>query len=435
MEEFKSSISRLARLFREGRDNWRKKAIERHKEIRALEVQIRDLKQSRENWKERALVAEQKITEEQLKKKSVKNQTGNIEGERYAKHHKYQIKTIQKALELMINCHISFRGIEKIFELFQEPELAETPCFASIRKWLGRVGLYELTRKREYRSDWIYIVDFTLELGKQKAFVILGIPQQKLEEKVTNNRGSLCHEDVEVLGIELMSSTKGEMIEEALEKISKKVGIPIQIVADNGSDLARGIKLYQDQNPELIYTHDVTHAMALLLKHELEADDRYQSFIQNCRVSRQRLQQTELYFLAPPAQRSQCRFFNVERLTNWGLRFLNASKEQLMKIVPEIELVKNLEQIEKKLGWLGEYELDLARWNQMVLLTRNIEKYLKELGINDQSKEDFEKKCRNFEDLHIQEFQQKIFRYISKESEKLKIQKTFLASSDVIESL
>lgn len=335
----------------------------------------------------------------------------------------------------MINCHISFRGIEKIFELFQEPGLAKTPCFASIRKWLGRVGLYELTRKREYRSDWIYIVDFTLELGKQKAFVILGIPQQKLEEKVTNNRGSLCHEDVEVLGIEIMSSTKGEMIEQALEKISKKVGIPIQIVADNSSDLARGIKLYQDKNPELIYTHDVTHAMALLLKHELEADNRYQSFIQKCTVSRQRLQQTELYFLAPPAQRSQCRFFNVERLTNWGLKFLNASKEQLMKIVPEIELVKNLQQIEKKLGWLAEYELDLARWNQMVLLTRNIEKDLKELGINDKSKEDFEKKCRNFEDLHIQEFQQKIFGYISKESEKLKIQKTFLASSDVIESL
>lgn len=116
-----------------------------------------------------------------------------------------------------------------------------------------------------------------------------------------------------------MTSTKGEMIDEALEKVSKKVGIPIQIVADNGSDLARGIKLYQDKNPELIYTHDVTHAMALLLKHELEADDRYQSFIQKCTVSRQRLQQTELYFLAPPAQRSQCRFFNVDRLTNWGL--------------------------------------------------------------------------------------------------------------------
>lgn len=54
-----------------------------------------------------------------------------------------------------------------------------------------------------------------------------------------------------------------------------------------------------------------------------------------------------------------------------------------MKIVPEIELVKNLQQIEKKLGWLAEYELDLARWNQMVLLTRNIERNLKKLGIND----------------------------------------------------
>lgn len=55
MQEFKSPASRLVRLFKKGRDNWREKALERKQEIRGLEIKIRDLSESRENWKKRAL--------------------------------------------------------------------------------------------------------------------------------------------------------------------------------------------------------------------------------------------------------------------------------------------------------------------------------------------------------------------------------------------
>ncbi len=40
------------------------------------------------------------------------------------------------------------------------------------------------------------------------------------------------------------------------------------MLSDHGSDLKKGIQLYQENYPEVIYTYDVTHAMALLLKHE-----------------------------------------------------------------------------------------------------------------------------------------------------------------------
>lgn len=91
-----------------------------------------------------------------------------------AQGHHYSIKTIQKSLDLMINCGISFRGIEKVFDLFRDLDSQKTPSFSSIRKWLGRIGIYELTREKERRDDWIFIVDFTLELGKQKALVMQG---------------------------------------------------------------------------------------------------------------------------------------------------------------------------------------------------------------------------------------------------------------------
>lgn len=54
-----------------------------------------------------------------------------------------------------------------------------------------------------------------------------------------------------------------------LDEISLRVGKLLQVVAYHSSDIARGIKFYKQENEELIYTHDVTDAMALLLKIEV----------------------------------------------------------------------------------------------------------------------------------------------------------------------
>jgi hypothetical protein len=47
-----------AALFRDARDRWKAKALERQKRLRAAQVRIRDLERSRAYWKERALSAE-----------------------------------------------------------------------------------------------------------------------------------------------------------------------------------------------------------------------------------------------------------------------------------------------------------------------------------------------------------------------------------------
>ncbi|MDJ0569114.1 MAG: hypothetical protein QNJ53_08690 [Pleurocapsa sp. MO_192.B19] len=60
----------------------------------------------------------------------------------------------------------------------------------------------------------------------------------------------------------------------------------------------------------MICTYDVTHAMSNLLKQQLSQDESYHNFLDACHKCRLKLQQTELAFLAPPSQRSQCRYFN-----------------------------------------------------------------------------------------------------------------------------
>lgn len=374
------------------------------------------------------------------KKAEIEDQSTDIESEMgetdlKIKGHYYDVKTIQQAIHLLINSGISFRGVEKVFELFNDCESQSSPSFSGIRKWLGRIAIYELKREKEYRRDWIYIVDFTLALGKHKALVVLGVSQEYLLSNVIEEKRGLSHKDVEILALEIMESTKGEIIEKQLDKISQKVGVPRQIVADNSSDLARGIKLYQENHPEVIYTHDVTHAMALLLKYQLESDKRYQSFIQKCSICRQQLQQTELCFLAPPSQRSQCRYFNIERLTDWGTKLLNSSVETLISLIPDIAPTLIYQKVRDKLGWLNDYQSDLIKWNQMILLTRSIETELKQSGINHDSLEHFANNQENYDDDCLQKLQQDILGYLAVQCNKIKHEGTFLATSDVIESL
>ncbi len=350
--------------------------------------------------------------------------------------HHYCVRTIQLAVQQVVLCGSSLRGVQKTFELYTDSEEIATPSFSSIRKWLGRIGLYELHRKKEYRSDWVLIVDLTLELGTQKALVVLGVSQQHLLEQVFPSRRGLGHQDVEILTLEIMHSTKGELVEQKLSEVSERVGRPVQIVADHGSDLKKGIKLYQQKHPEVIYTYDVTHGMALLLKHELAADQRYQSFWQKCNQLRQQLQQTELAFLSPPAQRSQCRYFNVEKLIDWARKLLDSPLETLVELMPTLELATLKQRLFDRLGWLIDYQEDLSLWGQMVNMTRTLETQLKLCGLNQQSLTIFEQQQFSVGvNSRLERFQQQILDYVATESSQIQKGQTLLASSDVIESL
>ncbi len=135
----------------------------------------------------------------------------------------------------------SLRGVAKNW-LIEKRENEEklwvikdkTPSYSVIRQWLGKVGLYELQRPKEKRDDWIWIIDLTIELGTEKCLVILGIAGEVVQEKLKELNGCLGHKDVEVLGIEIMKSTRGEKVELVLEKIGEKVGVPRQIISDKG---------------------------------------------------------------------------------------------------------------------------------------------------------------------------------------------------------
>ncbi len=331
----------------------------------------------------------------------------------------------------------SLRGVEKNWAIEKRENQEKSskieekiPSYSVIRQWIAKVGLYELQRPKEKRDDWIWIVDFTLELGTEKCLVILGVSVEFIQEKIKKSNGCLSPKDVEVLAIEIMKSTQGEKVESVFEKIGEKVGVPQQIISDKGSDLYKGIKLYKEKNQAIIHSHDITHQMALLLKKELEKEGKYELFTKKCHQTRQQIQPTELGFLMPPQQRSKSRYFNLDELIRWGMNIINYLEKE--KDNQEETTIK----LELKLGWLKEYKESLIIWKKMILITRSLEEKIKKEGLSQELYEEFEQNCQEIsEGERINKFRAKIKESLTKEVSMIGEDEIRTISTDVIESL
>jgi hypothetical protein len=225
------------------------------------------------------------------------------------------------ALTWVCEAHSSYRGVALIFSSLQGVVVAVGPCAETIRLWLLRVGLFLLRRPLPRCSDWVFLVDLTIQLGEHKCLVILGVRLSVLRSKGY----SPDHHDVQVLSVAVLTRCNGETVAAHLGTLSKRLGVPVQVVSDHGSDVLAGIRLFrrkQRDHQRVVETYDITHGLAILLKNQLEPDARWASFVQACQSTRQQLQQTAGSFLKPPAWRSKARFLNLESHLKWANEML-----------------------------------------------------------------------------------------------------------------
>ena len=176
--------------------------------------------------------------------------------------------------------------------------------------------------------------------------------------------------------------------------------------------------------------------MANLLKKELVSSESYQNFIADCHRCKQQLKQTELGFLVPPSQRSQCRYFNTERLANWAVNLLNCPLEIFQDLLEVIDSNKLKERLKDKFSWLDKYQHEIPLWVTMVQMTRTLEKQLKVFGLNQESVNQFSKKLDHILiPSSLKPFEEKILNYLKDELKKIQDNRTILATSDVLESI
>jgi hypothetical protein len=150
--------------------------------------------------------------------------------------HSYSLQTISIGIKLIINALTSLRGASKCFDIFFQNSSQKIPCLVSIQNWLLKFGLYELRKIKSYRSDWIYILDNSISLGRKKCLLILGISIEDLK----NCSYQLTHTSIEILKLAIIEKCHGELVDHYLEEVSQSCGEPYQIVSDHGSDIKKG---------------------------------------------------------------------------------------------------------------------------------------------------------------------------------------------------
>ena len=109
-----------------------------------------------------------------------------------------------------------------------------------------RFGFHKLLKPVEWREDWIYLLDHTIDFGVKKCLVVLGVTLEKFRQ----NQCKLCHQDMEILAITIHESATAASVQETLETVRCHNGSSVKIVSDNGSNIKRGVEDFLKEKPE-----------------------------------------------------------------------------------------------------------------------------------------------------------------------------------------
>jgi hypothetical protein len=259
-------------------------------------------------------------------------------------------------VSLVLDCGASLRCAAKVFELFGSATGQDgiDPDRSTGRLWLLRIGLAALLRPKDIATDWVWMVDHSIQIGQCKCLVILGIRLRNLPEG-----RPLCHQDMEPIALVPMTSSTKQTVAACLENAVAQTGVPRAILDDHGADLHGGVEIFREVHPETSEFYDIKHKAACLLKAQLEKDPRWKAYASRLGQTKFAVQQTSLACLTPPSQRSKARFMNVGGLVDWGT-------ETLALVDDPSALTKlgiSAEQMKAKLGWLEEFRAALAEWS------------------------------------------------------------------------
>ena len=226
----------------------------------------------------------------------------------------------------------------------------------------------------------MWIMDHTMQLGERKCLIIVAIRQSAwdAQDRV------LGHEDVELIDLVPVTESNGDVVYRQLKAAAAKTGVPRAITSDGGPDLHRGIDLFRQSHPTTAWLYDIKHKTACLLKHALERDASWQTFVEKVHRFKQQVSLTPLAGLAPPQQRSKARYMNVDVLVDWA-------QESLLLLDHPKAMRKaglNVRQVEEKLGWLRKFVPQVRRWGEMLVVIGTAEHYVRHEGIHSQAAEE-----------------------------------------------
>ncbi len=320
----------------------------------------------------------------------------------------------------------SLRGVGRVFALFTEWFDGGLPCYTIVQDWIMRFGLYKLSKPPQQRNDWVYVLDHTIDFGKKKCFLVLGVTLEKLREKAFN----IGHQDMEVLAVRIEESATAESVRRTLQQVSNQTGEPAQIVSDGGKNIKRGIADFkQDCKQEVRETYDITHQAALLIERHLANDENWNLLLKKIPETKRGVLHTCIAFLSPAKPRDKCRWLNLQTHLDWADKMLRFEKEPMP--------AEQREKYDARMGWLKDFKPQLREWRTMLNMLEAAKYEIKTYGLRRDSRKRVDNALSQFRasTRRLRTLRKQILQYIEQQTDGIQKNETFLGCSDIIESV
>jgi len=337
---------------------------------------------------------------------------------------KFPLKTIVMSIRLTVFGLCSLRGSERILGYFSDVFNGGRPCHVVIQNWVMRYGLYRLKKLKEKRDDWIFILDHTIEFGAKKCLVILGVTLETFRK----NNCTLKHENMEVLAIDIVEKATSDTVTDSVCRVAKTVGVPLQIVSDNGSNIKRGTEDFIAEKFGIRKTYDVSHKAAIILKNHLKNDKPWKKFMNCTADSKRSLIHTILGYLSSPRPKDKARWLNLDMYISWAEKILAINSTKLNK--------KEKGKYRDKLFWLKDFRFNIKEWRAMLDLLQVMKNEVKTNGFKNSTVKAFEKKSAYIKltTRRLKQIKYELIEYLTVESNNTG-DKPWLGCSDIIESI
>jgi len=349
----------------------------------------------------------------------------------------FSIELVMLVLRIVIEGAVSMRAASRISGLICEffgGHRFDGLCHATVQNYLLRVGLDQLSNVTDAScSDRVWIMDHMIAAGSLKCFIVLGIRA----EKFAGLERPLQHGDVDVLALIPTEISNGAVVNDQLKGISGRVGVPLAILNDCGSDLKKGVELFQQDHPKTISLYDIVHLACRLIWKRLGKENRFSQYRQACCQCANKLRQSSLAHLKPPRPKTKARYMNLDPEIRWGRRALwLLDRVRSGNLTARQQARLKLQDVEAQLGWLEEYREGLGIWSQMCEVGQASSTVVRRWGYSDQTVECLKAALGSSEIPEVQDLIAELTLVVEQQCARCEGQAGPLpGSSEVIESL
>ena len=456
--------------------SWKKRTLGYQKEKRQLQIKVRDLSRSKEKYKQKCISLEKIVgCDKQEFKVGYTKQSKRFKGSLYPSWQ------VEASINWYLQSSAGFRACGKGWQVMSKHLEIDSPSYGVIRQWVLRLGLYKLQQRVEKAEDWVYIIDYSIQMGTEHCLVILGFRMEQWRKRKTQ---SLRLEQMQVLDLLVTEHPNGEQVRQSLHRTMERTGVPLQIMADGGKKISKGQQMWKedlDEAVEVILTYDVSHLTGCVLKKLLSGNAQWEGLVKQMSSTQKRNQQSYAGFMAPLSLRKTARYMNLYAYVDYLERLLayhqagdfsllarswTVNKESIgqdkatqvkqqmedLKATSNKELMEDLDRLavptddivvehdgkkefESRFGGLIVDKLFILALITLVKWIRAIQKELKTKGLSKQLVEEWKKHKPKLPDFMIDQFWQPLMDRLTLQVNLLPDAQNYLATSDIIESL